>query len=98
MLSDTIFRRSHAPGVLSDVAADKAVLIAGRIGGKHQAMLLNRLLQFKGRNSWLANRIKVIRVDLNDLVHPIGANHDTAVDRNRPTGVTDAAAAGRNRK
>ena len=76
----------------------KLVFVTSRIGRENQARASDRLLQLKGRHTRLADHIKIIDVDLNDLVHPVGADHDTAVDRHRTARVPNAAAARRNRK
>src|SRR5436853_7389757 len=93
VLSHTVFRRPHSARVFGNIAAYKAVLVTCRIRSKHQTLLFNCLLQLKSRQPWLADRIKIIDIDLTDIVHPIGADHDPAVDRNSTAGVTNAPAA-----
>ena len=91
VLRHAVFRRPHPARVLCDIAADKRVFITRRIRGEHQSLFLNRLLQLKCRDPGLANRVQIVRTDLDDLIHPVGSDHDTAINRNRAACIADTA-------
>ena len=98
MFRHAVFRRSHSARVFGDVAADKRIFITRRIRRKQQTVFFDRLLQFKSRQSRLANDIQIIGGNLDNFIHPVSADDNAAVNRNRAARITDAAAARRDGK
>ena len=67
------------PALVGDVAADRAELERAGIGRVEQALRLDRLLQLAGDDARLDHRDEVARIDLLDLLHALGRQHDAAL-------------------
>ncbi len=89
----SIGERVRTAGIFRDVSADRARFLAGRIGRKIQAQVLDRAGQVQIHDARLNNRAKIGRIDFEDAVHAREDHHDAAVARNGPAGKARASAA-----
>lgn len=80
------------PAAGGDVPADGAVLPGGRVGRVREPVLGGGVVQALGDHAGLAAHEPVGGVDLEDAVHPGGAQDDAAVDRVRGARETGAGA------
>jgi len=83
---EPVLEAVRAAGVLRDVAADRAHLLAGRVGRVVEAVRRGRLRDREVGDARLDDRPPVDRVDLQDLVEPGHADHHAVGDRQRAAG------------
>ena len=82
-----------AARVLGDVAADRADLLARRVGRVVEALGGDRLRDVEVRHARLDDDAAALEVDLEDAVQPGERDHDAVGDRQRPAGEPGAGAA-----
>jgi hypothetical protein len=72
--------------ILADVAADRARLLARRIGGIEQSVLHARVRQVDVDQAGLHARVAVLDVELEHIAHARETDHDAAGDGSCSTG------------
>ena len=83
---EPVLEAVRAAGVLRDVAADRAHLLAGRVGRVVQPVRRRRLRDRQVGDARLDDRPPVDRVDLQDLREARQADHHAVGDRQRAAG------------
>ena len=66
---DAVLHAAQPAGVRADVAADRAELVAGRVGRVEEALLGDRGLQLGIDDAGLDDGHEILAVDLDDPVH-----------------------------
>ena len=89
---DAVGQAMRTARVVGDVAADRARLLAARIGGEVQPELLELTREVEVEHAGLDPRLAVHGVDAEDPVHLRRHDHDRAVERHRSAGETGARA------
>ena len=92
-----VLAAGHAAGVGGDVAADRRDLPAARVGGVAEPVLGGGPAQVPVQHAGLHGRGAPGRVDLEDPVHPLEAEHEAAVGGVRAAGQPGACPAGHDR-
>ena len=80
---EPVLEAVRAARVLGDVAADRADLLAGRVGRVVPAVGDHRLGHLEVRHAGLDRDPRRVEVDVQDLVHPRERDHDAVGDRQR---------------
>ena len=94
MGGEAVLQAVRAAGVLGDVAADRADLLARRIGGVEVAVRRDRARDVEVRDAGLHDHAPALDVDLEDCVHAGERDDDTACDRRGASREPRARAAG----
>ena len=94
---DAVLQAARAAGVGGDVAAEAALLQAGRVGRIKPAELAHGLLQVAGGDAGFNDRDAVGGVNLLDAVHAPQRQGDATLQRHATADVTDAGALRRHR-
>ena len=81
---EAVLQAVGAAGVLGDVAADRAHLLARGVGGVEQPVGGDRARHVEVRDARLDAHAPVGDVDIEDPVHARQADHDALGDRHRP--------------
>jgi hypothetical protein len=91
---EAVLQAVRPAGVLRDVAADRADLLAGGVRGVVVAGRLDGLAHVRVDHPGLQHRAGVVVVQLDDRVHPRGHHEHALGQRQRPAGQAGAGAAG----
>ena len=86
---DAVLHAAQPAGVGGDVPADAADLVGRRVRRVPQAVLADRPLHLGVEQAGLGDGGAGHRID-GDLAHPLGGQHDAAVDRGRAAGQAGA--------
>ena len=78
---DAIGQRVRTTGVFGDVAADGAGFLAGGIGSKIEAGVLDGASDIEIHDAGLDNSAGILEIELEDTVHPGKHDHDAAAAR-----------------
>ena len=90
---EAVLQAVRAAGVLGDVAADRADLLARRIGRVEVAVRRDRTRDVEVRDAGLDDDAPALEVDLEDAVHAGERDDDAARDRRRASREPRAGAA-----
>ena len=91
---EPVLQAVRAAGVLGDVAADRAHLLARRVGRVEEALRLDGARHVQVRDARLHDDPLRVEVDLEHAVHPRQRDDDAAHDRRRAAGEPRPRAAG----
>ena len=91
---EAVLEAVRAAGVLGDVAADRAGLLARRVGRVVEAVGGDRLRDLEVRHAGLDDDALAVEVDLEHAVHPRERDDDAVGDRQRAAREPGARAAG----
>ena len=94
---DAVLDAAQAAGVRGDVPADRRPRGARRVRRVPEPVLGGGGAQHVVHDARLHDREPLGGVDLDDPAHPLGREHDPALDRVRPAGQARARAAGHDR-
>ena len=90
---EAVLEAVRAAGVLGHVAADRADLLAGRVGRVVVAVRRDRAGDLEVRDARLDDDAAAVEVDLEDAAHPRERDHDAAGDGQRAAREAGAGAA-----
>ena len=94
MRREAVLQAVRASGILGDVPADRAHLLARRIGRVEEAFACDGARDVEVRDARLDDDPLAVEVDLQDPVHPRERDDYPARHRRRSTGQAGAGAAG----
>ncbi len=83
---DAVLHAAQPAGIRADVAADRAELVAGRVGRVEEALRGDRGLQLGIDDAGLDDRHEVLAVDLDDPVHARQRDRQRPLDAGRTAG------------
>ena len=93
MHGEAVLEAVRAAGVLGDVSADRADLLARGIGRVEEAVRRDRTGDVEVGNARFDHDALAVQVDLEDPVHPGERDHDTSRNRSRAAGEPRSRAA-----
>ena len=96
-LRRSVLERAGPAGAFRNVAAERRLPEACRIGRIEKADLLDGVLQIAGDDVRLHARQQVHLIDFQNAIHPLERQHDSAAGRHRAAGIAGAGAAGHER-
>ncbi len=94
----TISQRVRPAGILGDIAADRASLLARRIGREMQPKMLNGKAQIRIHQAGLHTRALIFRIHFENAIHSRERSDDPAAPRDRTAGEPSAGASAHQRR